>query len=151
EDSPAVQSVLRWLVVVDNADDLTWGVNGVIPKGMRGNVVITSQDDQSPKLLNRRCEKLRVDIMELLEARALLLQHLKWDLDSAPQDVLDICATIVGRLGCLALAIDLAGAYIGNNSDQEVALRQYLADYSRHRDALLRNDYFQGLSSYDKT
>ncbi|KAI9777909.1 MAG: hypothetical protein M1816_004381 [Peltula sp. TS41687] len=161
-DSAAVQAVLRWLrdrkgsdeewlFVVDNADDATWGIKQIIPKGERGNVIITSQDDQSPRLLNGGCEKLRVDKMEPLEARALLLQHLKWDVGSAPQHVQRICDTIVERLDFLALAIDLASAYIGNGSNRENGLKQYLADYGKHQDKLLQNDNFRGLSMYDKT
>ncbi|KAI9775707.1 MAG: hypothetical protein M1816_005776, partial [Peltula sp. TS41687] len=161
-DSAAVQAVLRWLrarkesddqwlVVVDNADDVTWGINQIVPKGGRGNIIITSQDDQSPRLLNGRCEKLRVDTMEPLEARALLLQHLEWDADSAPQHVQRVCDTIVERLGYLALAIDLAGASIGNDSNQEAALKQYLADYGKHQDELLRSGSLRGLSEYKKT
>jgi tetratricopeptide (TPR) repeat protein len=161
-DSATVQAVLRWLqhrkesndewlVVVDNADDVTWGISKILPKGRRGNVIVTSQDDQSPRLFNRGCEKLRVDIMEPCEARTLLLQHLEWDPDSAPQDVQNFCDTIVERLGYLALAIDFAGAYIGNDSSQEAALKRYLADYGRHQDELLQSDYFRGLSTSDKT
>ncbi|OCK76289.1 TPR-like protein [Lepidopterella palustris CBS 459.81] len=161
-DSPTVQAVLKWLrdrkesdcewlVVVDNADDFTWGVKKVIPSGRRGNVIITSQDDQSPRIFGKGCEKLRVDIMEPSEAKALLLQHLDWDSHSAPLHVQHMSDEIVERLGYMALAVDLAGACISEDSDREVALEQYLADYSRHRDVLLRNDYFRGLSSYDKT
>ena len=161
-DSAIVQAVLRWLqnrkesddewlIVFDNADDVTWGLNKVLPKGRRGNVIITSQDNQSPRLFKGGCETLRVDTMEHLEARALLLRHLERDLDPALQHVQLICDEIVERLGYLALAIDLAGAYISNDSNQEVALKQYLADYGKHRDELLRSDYFQGLSMSDKT
>ncbi|KAI9789841.1 MAG: hypothetical protein M1816_005758 [Peltula sp. TS41687] len=161
-DSAAVQAVLRWLrdrkesddewlVVVDNADDVTWGIKQILPKGERGNIIITTQDDQAPRLVNGECEKLRVDKMELLEARALLLQHLEWDADSAPQHVQRMCDTIVERLDYLALAIDLAGAYIRNDSNQEAALKQYLVDYGKHQDELLQSDNFRGLSMYDKT
>ena len=161
-DSAIVQAVLKWLqnrkesddewlIVFDNADDVTWGLNKVLPKGRRGNVIITSQDNQSPRLFKGGCETLRVDTMEHLEARALLLRHLERDLNPAPQHVQLICDEIVERLGYLALAIDLAGAYISNDSNQEVALKQYLADYGKHRDELLRSDYFQGLSVSDKT
>ena len=162
ENLPTVQAVLRWLrgrkesdhewlVVVDNADDLTWGIKRIIPKGRRGNIIITSQDDQSPRLLEGRCEKLRVDLMEPLEASTLLLQHLNWDSHSVPSQVQNISDAIVGRLGYLALAVDLAGAFIGNDPNQEAALNQYLTDYGKHQDALLRSEYFRGLPSYDKT
>ena len=34
----------RWLAVVDNADDLTWDLSGIVPKGKAGTVIVTSQD-----------------------------------------------------------------------------------------------------------
>jgi tetratricopeptide (TPR) repeat protein len=166
EDSPAAQAVLswlrnrnelndEWLVIVDNADDLTWGVNKIIPKGSRGNVVITSQDKKSPRLFGKGCE-VHVDTMEQSEARALLLQHLGQDFNLASDNVQKASNEVVDRLGYLALAVDLAGAYIHedssyNSSNQEDALERYLKKYGKHQDVLLQKDYFQGLSPYNKT
>jgi NB-ARC domain len=161
-DSAIVQAVVRWLrdrkksddewlVVIDNADDVTWGIKKVIPKGTRGSIIITSQDGQSPKLIDGGCEELRIDMMAPLEARALLLQHLKWGADSAPQDICEGCDMVAKQLGYLALAVDLAGACIGNNPDQGAALKQYLTDYDNHQDELLWSDDFRGLSATDKT
>lgn len=52
QDSGSVRTVLHWpscreegqewLVVIDNADDLTWGLHAVIPKGRMGTVIVTS-------------------------------------------------------------------------------------------------------------
>lgn len=132
-DSRTIQAVLRflrdrkrsdkrWLVVVDNADDMGWGIKKVLPQAGYGSMIITSQDSQAGRLLPK-CEELRVDTMDALEARALLLQHLKGEFDSVPSDIRQLCDEIVERLGYLALAVDLAGAYIGNEADQEEALR----------------------------
>jgi tetratricopeptide (TPR) repeat protein len=161
-DSAIVRAVIRWLrgrkesddewlVVIDNADDVTWGIKKVIAKGTRGNIIITSQDDQSRKLIDGGCEDLRIDVMAPLEARALLLQHLTWETDSAPQDICEGCDMIAKQLGRLALAVDLAGAYIGNDPDHRAALKQYLTDYDKHQDDLLRRDDFRGLSATNKT
>ncbi|KAL8759342.1 MAG: hypothetical protein Q9184_003647 [Pyrenodesmia sp. 2 TL-2023] len=89
--------------------------------------------------------------MELLEARMFLLRHLRLDLEPVPQDIQENCDKIAERLGYLALAIDLAGAYIGNETDQRQAPRQFLADYARHRDDLLQSEHTRGLSASDKT
>ncbi|KAI4276581.1 MAG: hypothetical protein L6R38_005626 [Xanthoria sp. 2 TBL-2021] len=161
-DSPTVQAVLRWLysrkdtdeawlAIIDNADDVSWGIKKVLPKGQRGSVIITSQDSQSQKLVDGGCEEVRVDTMELLEARMLLLRHLPLVPEPVPQDIQEDCDKIAERLGYLALAIDLAGAYIGNETDQRQAPRQYLADYARHRDDLLQSEHNRGLSASDKT
>lgn len=140
-ESPTVQAVLRWLysrkdtdeawlAIIDNADDVSWGIKKVLPKGQRGNIIITSQDSQSQKLVGGGCEKVRVDTMELLEARMLLLRHLRLDLEPVPQGIQEDCDKIAKRLAYLALAIDLARAYMGNETDQRQAPQQYLADYS---------------------
>ncbi|KAF2133614.1 TPR-like protein [Dothidotthia symphoricarpi CBS 119687] len=162
-DSPSVQAVLRWLrsrrniddrwlVVVDNADDMTWGIKKVIPKGDQGSIIITSQDSKSWTLVNGGCEELSVGTMEPEEARALLLRHLRLCLDPVPDDVLRDCDEIAERLGCLALAVDLAGAYIGDDdTDPRQALRQYLTNYARHQDHRLQSEYYRGLSASDKT
>ncbi len=89
--------------------------------------------------------------MEASEASTLLVRHLGWDYESVPDDVRELADNIVARLECLALAVDLAGAYIGERDDQKAALQRYLVDYDRHRDDLLRRGSFYGLSSYEKT
>ena len=115
----------KWLVVIDNADDFSWGLRTVFPQAGWGSLIITSQDSQACRLFPK-CEELRVDIMGPLEARAVLLQHLQWESDSVPSHVQLLCDNLVKRLGYLGLAVDLAGAYIGNEADQETALAQYL-------------------------
>jgi tetratricopeptide (TPR) repeat protein len=89
--------------------------------------------------------------MKLIEARQLFLRHLDADLGPIPEEILRECDEIAEQLGHLALAIDLAGAYISNDTDQRQAVRQYLADYKKHRDDLLQSEQFRGLSSSDKT
>jgi GTPase SAR1 family protein len=52
QDIPSVQVMLswlrdrsedkRWLAVLDNADDLSWDVSGIVPKGKAGTVIVTS-------------------------------------------------------------------------------------------------------------
>ncbi|KAI9765374.1 MAG: hypothetical protein M1840_007454 [Geoglossum simile] len=117
-------------MIIDNADDVSWGIKKVLPEGSQGSIIITSQDSQSRKLVSRGCEGLRVDIMEPLEAKALLLQHLWWSPESVAEDLQKACDMVAERLGYLALAVDLAGA---------------------HQDDLLRSDYSHRLSATDKT
>ena len=161
-ESKAVQAVLRWLrnrketdeqwlVVIDNADDTSWGLKKVIPRAKRGCIIITSRDNVSHMFIDGKCEQLPVDVMTLREARTLLLQRLQWDVESAPQRIRQGCDTVVQRLGCLALAVDLAGAYIGNELDQENALMQYVEDYDNHQDDLLQDESFRGLLPTEKT
>lgn len=161
-NSKAVQAVLKWLrnrketdddwlVIIDNADDVSWGLKNIIPKGKQGSIVITSRDNLSPMLVGGGCEQLEVSVMSALEANTLLLRRLQWDVESAPEKIRESCSAIVRQLGCLALAVDLVGAYIGNEIDQEAALMQYVADYDRHRDELLQDDRLRGLLPTEKT
>ena len=82
---PAVQAVLswlrskgedkRWLAVVDNADDLSWDVSGIVPKGKAGTVIVTSQDAQATRLLGGRTPAVKVDAMEPEEAVRLVMNY----------------------------------------------------------------------------
>jgi len=160
-DSPVVRTVLRWLrnrkktddkwlVVIDNADDDKIGIQSVIPEGNQGSIIITSQNSNLCKRM-KGYEDVEVGIMEPLEAKTLLLEHLKLEFHVDTKDVLEDCDKIARELGYLALAIDLAGAYIGNDKDPIRALRRYLMDYKNHRDYLLQDDRFCDLSASDKT
>lgn len=148
----------RFLVVFDNADDLLTELKTLVPQAGRGSVIITSQDSLASKPFTKY-EKLRVDIMESLEARAVLLQHLRRESNSIPSYVQTLCDNIARKLGYLALAVDLAGAYIeyeialgtALETALETALAQYLEDFSRHKDDLLQQDQFRGLPETDKT
>jgi tetratricopeptide (TPR) repeat protein len=148
----------RWLVVVDNADDTSWNVQEIIPQGSRGHVIVTSQHPQSSRFLGGRCERVDVSNMALSEARALLQKHMGVKSEQASVDIDDLCDQLVNRLGCLALAVDLAGAYLTEQLDfhdgkevLEAVLRRYLVDYDQHQDELLRWEPFYRLSSYEKT
>jgi hypothetical protein len=90
--------------------------------------------------------------MERLEARTLLLRHLALDHALVTADVIHECDRVAEQLEYLALAVDLAGAYISNDgTDPRPALRQYLQRYARHKDSLLRNASFRGLLPSEKT
>lgn len=141
----------EWLVIVDNADDMSWGLQEFMPKGKRGSIIITSRDSLSTMLVDGGCKRLDVDVMSALEARSLILQHLHRDIELAPRLMLESCDAVVHQLGRLALAVDLAGAYVSNEADQEAALTQYITDYDKNRDALLQLDHFRGLRSHKKT
>ena len=164
-DFQSIQIVLRWLearkstdkrflVVFDNADNFLRELKTVIPQAGYGSVIITSQDSLAREPF-AKCEELRVDIMKPLEARTVLLQRLRQGSNSIPPHVQTLCDKIARMLGYLALAVDLAGAYIrmeaALGTALETALTQYIEDFGRHQDDLLQRDYFRGLSETDKT
>jgi tetratricopeptide (TPR) repeat protein len=164
QDIPAVQAVLlwlrsedqnkRWLVAVDNADDLSWDVSGIVPKGRTGTVIVTSQDAQASRLLGGRTPRVRVDAMEPEEAVCLVSNYFDeplWRRDGC----LALVEEITECLDRLALAMDLAGARVRadleNGDDMATALRQYIADYKHSQDRLLRDEEFARINSYKKT
>jgi tetratricopeptide (TPR) repeat protein len=164
QDVPAVQAVLswlrgrgedkRWLAVVDNADDLTWDLSGIVPKGKAGTVIVTSQDAQAARLLGGRTSTVKVDAMEPEEAVRLVLNY--FDGSVRPENGCRILVEeITECLDRLALAIDLAGARIQvdveNGDDLATALRRYLTDYRRYQDKLLRDEEFSRVGAYKKT
>lgn len=78
QDVPAVQAALswlrgrmpdkRWLVVVDNEDDLSWDVCSIFPQGRAGTLILASQDAQASRLLGGRTPLVKVDARESGEA-----------------------------------------------------------------------------------
>jgi tetratricopeptide (TPR) repeat protein len=164
QDIPAVQAVLswlrsrgedkRWLAVVDNADDLSWDVSSIVPKGKAGTVIVTSQDALASRLLGGRTPTVRVDAMEPEEAVRLMSNYFDEPLCRG-NGRLTLVEKITESLDRLALAMDLAGARIRadveNGDDLATALRQYIADYRRSQDRLLRDEEFARISLYKKT
>lgn len=175
-DSPVIAGVLtwfferdegdqEWLVVVDNADDTSWNLEEIIPVGPQGHLIVTSQHPQSQRFLGGQCTRVNVGTMDLGESRALLWKHLSADRKQTSTNIDDLCDLVAERLGGLALAIDLAGAYLaeqlqvhhdeGSAIEREEAIRtvltKYLADYDQHQDEILKWEPFYRSSSYEKT
>lgn len=161
QDVPSVQAVLawlrngtvrkRWLVVVDNADDLTWDVRGIVPDGIPGTVVVTSQGAQAFRLLGEHTETLRVDVMEPEEAASLVSRFFDESLrrDEACWRLFEVVAECLNRL---PLALALAGAEIAvdidNGETAVVALCRYLTDFRRHQVNLHEDEEFVRTSKY---
>ncbi|KAF2199390.1 hypothetical protein GQ43DRAFT_482494 [Delitschia confertaspora ATCC 74209] len=141
----------RWLLIVDNADDLTWGIKKVLPEGPQGSIIITSRDSLAPKLIRGGCESIQIGPMEPKEARALLLQDAHRGGVPIAGEVEAMADELAEILGYLPIAVSLAGVTIGNDVDQEFGLCQYLEDYKTHQDEMLQSDQFRGLTAEDKT
>lgn len=159
KNSPVVAGVLgwfaerdegdrRWLVVVDNADDTSWNVEEIIPAGPHGHVIVTSKHPQASHFLGGQCARLSIDSMTLDEARTVLRKYMRADTYQIT-GIDHLCDKVVSGLGCLAFAVNLAGAYLAeqlqllhHNANVEEAvttvLTQYLADYELHQDELLQ-------------
>lgn len=163
-DEPEVRAILHWLsgrihpgedwlMVVDNADDLQFGLSHIVPQGHKGTVIITSRDTASVQLLGHRTRCVDVDSMTAVEGETLLLTGLGYDSSMLDVQISVLAREIAEVLGQMALAISLATAYIKASMKTDVltALHQYLRDYHRHRDALLSRTTHYALGQHELT
>jgi hypothetical protein len=134
---------LKWLMVLDNADDLamfrgdhrrsTVERNGrgtpaslkrYIPRPTNGSILITSRDKAVAGELARRNEIIHVDNMNLDEATRLW--NVKYHGNGGGRYYRDL----VARLGLNPLAICQAATYIESNPNR-VTVRSYLRSFER--------------------
>jgi tetratricopeptide (TPR) repeat protein len=144
----------KWLTVVDNADDLSWDVSSIIPRGKAGTVLVTSQDGQASRLLGGRIPAVKVDAMQPEEAVRLVANHFGEPVNRG-DCYWDLVEKITECLDRLALPLDLAGARISvdaeNWGDLTNALKQYLQDYGRNQEKLLQDTEYANATPYKKT
>jgi len=166
-ESAVVQSVLRWIaqrhglgrrwmIVLDGAEDLTKPeIEAILPQVNNGTLIITSRNPHTcgRYIAANGCSAVLVGSMESDESSGILLRHLQLDRKTADREIRNLSATVGDVLGNLALAVDLAGAYIAEQffDDAIDALTIYLSDFQRHRDYLLKRKPFLELSSYELT
>jgi tetratricopeptide (TPR) repeat protein len=121
----------KWLLVLDNLDDIS--VAGDFLPRIKiggGHLLITSRD---PNAIGIPAEGLEVGELEVDEARALLLRRSNLRGNDVSKDVEEEAVRIVMELGCLALAIEQAAAYIREATKN---IFEYLPVYSTNRKTL---------------
>lgn len=97
-----------WLMIFDNADDLTSvPLKKYFPASSWGHIIITGRDQSMIGQLAHVGEPLK----PLDEANAMSVLFAKTAAPSSPANIKEAKA-IVNLLGCLPLAIDQAGAFI---------------------------------------
>ncbi len=133
-----------WLLILDNADDPSLEISQFFPVGDRGTILVTSRNPESRRHATVGSRELRE--MECNEAINLLLRS--GDLPSKDQKLRDLALPIVQTLGCLALAVNHAGASI---RQRVCSLQEYLENYTRHRKKLLSNQLVKAGSEYKYT
>ena len=149
----SVESVLQWisgiqeewLIVFDNADDPpVHVVEGFIPPGNRGNILITSRNRSMGSLISFE-NIIEINEMEETDAITLLLKASYLD---ASAEHIETAKNIVAELGCIPLAVNQAGAYIEAG---RCSIDKYLQQFSLHRQTLMSDVTFKGASKYDRT
>lgn len=123
-----------WLLILDNADDLTL-VEDVLPAGARGHAIVTTRAQATGML----AENLAVEQLDQAEGILLVLRRAKLLAPDAPLDnasrLLHAQArAIVQALDGFPLALDQAGAYL---EETGCSLADYLILYARHQHVLL--------------
>ena len=157
---PCVQAVLsllrgqagmrKWLVVIDNADDLPWHIDAIVPRSHSGTVIIISRNAEMSQISNWDIATVRVDTMEAEEATALILGGANRLMSRRHP-----CRSLVEEIANWnTLASDLAAARIevdlGNGEDLVVALKRYLLDYRYFQERLLLDREFADAGEHTK-
>ncbi|KAH8834597.1 hypothetical protein DL96DRAFT_1551349 [Flagelloscypha sp. PMI_526] len=131
-----------WILLFDNADDPEFDL-GPYLRWSHGNVLITTRNHQV-RSHAPDCT-LRVDRLDHREAMELLLRGVEVpptvNRDKLSRDIVD-------ELGCLALAINQARAFLANGA---CSLAQYLTSYRENQKKLLQDRPSQSTDDYENT
>ena len=146
----------RWLMILDDADDMSErDLKDIVPQLEGGTIIITSRNPLfcNVYLADGLCIPIDVGPLETNESSGLVLQHLHIDLQSASDELQYLSALIGEMLGNLALAVDLAGAYVAEQflDDAVTTLKIYMSDFQTHKDYLLKRKPFLKRDSYEPT
>ena len=128
----------KWLIIFDGADHLHKGdrnfvdLSQYIPGCPGIHVIITSRSSIAWKFSTFE----GVNVGELEEPQAVDLFLRRADIPRTKKPEAEVQA-IVNELGCLALAITIAGTYVSQTPRLSSHLPSYLKDYRQRRQALL--------------
>jgi tetratricopeptide (TPR) repeat protein/transcriptional regulator with XRE-family HTH domain len=124
----------EWLLILDNADDLTI-VYDIVPKELSGHILLTTR----AQALGPLGQRLEVETMGMAEATLFLLRRAKFlssneILDHVTASSLQVAETLAIEMDFFPLALDQAGAYI---EEVGCSFANYLALYRTNRRKLL--------------
>ncbi|MGZ3625416.1 MAG: tetratricopeptide repeat protein [Ktedonobacteraceae bacterium] len=142
EQSLVVAAVKRWfqdnsgwLLIFDNADDLTI-LGEFLPQGGKGHILLTTREQATGRIAQRiEIEKMEPDegALFLLRRAALLAQAAPLE-DASPTDR-EVAGEIVKAMDGLPLALDQAGAFI---DETQCSLSDYLHFFQTRQADLLQ-------------
>ena len=134
-----------WLLIIDNADDPSMDVLEFFPIGNRGSILVTTRNPDCR--IHATVGSYEFGEMDLEEAVTLFLRAAGVE-DTAVEIVRKEAAVVAKTLGCLALAIVQAGAYVRQGL---CSIGEYCGIYSHRRERLLRHWPVQAGSEYKFT
>jgi tetratricopeptide (TPR) repeat protein/nucleoside phosphorylase len=118
----------RWLLIFDNADDITL-VGNYLPQRGNGSILLTTRADAVGSL----AISIEVETMGFVEGTYLLLRRAQ-RFEHASDKEINQAGNVVIALDHFPLALDQAGAYI---EETKCTFTNYLEVYQNHRDAML--------------
>ncbi len=118
----------RWLIIFDNADDLSI-IQQHLPQRGKGDILLTTRAHAAGSL----AISLEVETMGFLEGTQLLLRRAQ-RFEHASDEEINQAGNIVIELDHFPLALDQAGAYI---EETQCSFGEYLQMYRTHRKKLL--------------
>jgi tetratricopeptide (TPR) repeat protein len=133
-----------WLMIFDGADGGYEEVEGFIPAGKRGSILISSRNPDMKRHASPSDAFLEVTELDKQAAATLFTKSagLKDPSLSAPH-----VEAIVQELCCLPLAVDQAAASIASGLCR---VDEYLDTFKRHRLHLMDDHKFKGSSNYGR-
>lgn len=123
-----VQCQQPWLLIFDNADDLSL-VGNLFPQGGNGRILLTTRASAVGSL----AKPIEVENMGLIEGQTLLLRRAQ-RLAQASEEEQNESINLVIALDAFPLALDQAGAYL---EETQCSLADYLKMYQTSRKDLL--------------
>ena len=130
----------NWLVIYDNADGGYQIVEKYLPRGNKGNILITSRNLELVRVTENSME-----VLDMGEEEALSLLSKSARLHDTSDSTQALAKQLVSKLGGIPLAIDQAGAYM---AACRCHLEDYLGLYVEKQGELMTNSSFQGASDY---
>ncbi|KAF9027562.1 P-loop containing nucleoside triphosphate hydrolase protein [Rhodocollybia butyracea] len=138
------QTHQNWMCIFDSADDEQLYLKDYLPICAHGNIIITSRLVRTSEMDSPGChigfsDLNKDDAMELL---------LKCAHEESHEKTQNVTSKIVEALGCQALAVSTAGAYIHTNAT--CTLENYLTCFNNKRRDIL-NYRLRALDNYQRT
>ncbi|CAI4216620.1 unnamed protein product [Parascedosporium putredinis] len=126
-----------WLMVVDNYDSGDINISRYLPNSQKGNIIFTSRQSYMLPRTGQCFIEIHVEEMAVKDSVELLRRTADLGLDA--EDTILEAEKLVQDLGCLPLAIDQAGSYIGSYGctvqEYRKTLKKRLKDV-RYQDAV---------------
>jgi len=122
------QHAQPWLLIFDNADDLSL-IPSYLPSRGKGSILLTTRANAVGALAS----SVEVDCLGLMEGTQLLLRRAQRFVHVSAEEI-DEATNIVVALAHFPLALDQAGAYI---EETGCSIYDYFQLYQKHRYALL--------------